>query len=82
MNLPPEYENSPIVKEPWSDDGCPNCKFKEGYVKDRIEYAELQTRANLKREIELISVEFPIRESDEFDEGRRSMKREVLDILK
>ena len=34
------------------------------------------------KEIEALSVEFPVRESDEFDEGRRSMKREVLEIIR
>jgi hypothetical protein len=32
--------------------------------------------------IEQLATEFPLRGSEEFDDGRRSMKREVLDILK
>lgn len=40
---------------------------------------------NLKEiiaKIESLAVEFPVRESDDFDEGRRSMKREVLEIIR
>ena len=33
-------------------------------------------------QIEALAVEFPLRESNEFDEGRRSMKREVLEIVR
>jgi hypothetical protein len=32
--------------------------------------------------IEILAVEFPVRESEEFDEGRRSMKREAREIIK
>lgn len=35
----------------------------------------------IMKSIEALAVEFPVRESEEFDEGRRSMKREVLEIL-
>ena len=31
--------------------------------------------------IEALATESPLRESDDFDEGRKSMKREVLEIL-
>ena len=39
------------------------------------------TMKEIIEKIEALNVEFPVRESDEFDEGRRSMKREVLEII-
>lgn len=31
--------------------------------------------------VDILAVEFPVRESEEFDEGRRSMKREAREII-
>lgn len=35
----------------------------------------------IEGKIEKLNAEFPVRESDEFDEGRISMKREVKNII-
>lgn len=48
--------------------------------KDIIEIVE-RYRAEILKRIENLCTKFPVRGSDDFDEGRESMKREVKEIL-
>ena len=50
----------------------------ENFVSDLLH----QQQVRVIEEIEKLAVEFPVRESDEFDEGRKSMKREAIEIVK
>jgi hypothetical protein len=47
----------------------------------QIDTEHEEEKAELRKRIEEIQVEFPSRESDEYDLGRKSMKSDILSIL-
>ena len=54
------------------------CRFNDGDSSCECYDKGLE---EVKEKIEKLATKFPIRASDEFDDGRLSMQREVLDII-
>ena len=69
----------------WQTTETANAKFKiqlfKTFIQSEIALAVKEERERIDKKVKALATEFPVRESDDFDEGRLSMKKEVLEII-
>lgn len=77
-----DIEIGELVLKAWKE-GLWHSESEMGsHLKEYMLKRDQAIREMIAGEVEKVLINDPSRESDEYDEGRRSMKRDVLEIIK